>query len=121
VVEDIPMNLALTIRLLADLGHHADKAANGRECLQLVQQQPYDLILMDLHMPVVDGITATREIRRREQVNGSSQRVYISALTANVMQRERDACLAAGMDNILAKPLQPEALRTLLGKIRRSA
>ncbi len=120
VVEDIPMNQALTIRLLADLGHHADKADNGQECLHLMQQQSYDLILMDLHMPLVDGITATREIRRREQINGGSQRVHISALTANVMQREREASLAAGMDHILAKPIRSEDLRALLSKLRRS-
>jgi two-component system, sensor histidine kinase len=118
VVEDIPMNQALTLRLLSDFGHRAERAANGRECLQLVQQQTYDLILMDLHMPVIDGITATREIRQRERLNASRRRTFICALTANVMQRDRDACVAAGMDHMLSKPLQVDALRAVLEKIR---
>jgi signal transduction histidine kinase/L-asparagine transporter-like permease/ActR/RegA family two-component response regulator len=117
VVEDISMNQALTLRLLADLGQHADKAVNGLECLQLAREKSYDLILMDLHMPIADGLTATREIRKLEQVEGGRRPAFICALTANVMQRDREGCVAAGMDDILSKPLRMAELRAVLMKV----
>ena len=118
VVEDVLMNQVLTLRLLSDLGHRADKADNGRECLQLLQEKTYDLILMDLRMPGIDGIMATREIRRREQLGGHQPRAFICALTANVMTRDREACLAAGMDDLLPKPLRMDDLAAVLQRCR---
>ena len=118
VVEDIPMNQVLTLRLLSDFGHRADKASNGRECLEQMRENPYDLVLMDLHMPEVDGFMATREIRRREKSGARHGRTFICALTANVMKRDRDACMEVGMDHILSKPLRADDLAEVLRKIQ---
>ena len=120
VVEDIPMNQVLTLRLLADFGHRADKASNGRECLDQLQGNYYDLIFMDLHMPEVDGFMATREIRRREKSGRRGDRTFICALTANVMKRDREACMEVGMDHILAKPLRVDDLAEVLGRFQPS-
>ncbi|MEI8312615.1 MAG: ATP-binding protein, partial [Verrucomicrobiota bacterium] len=118
VVEDIPMNQVLTLRLLSDFGHRADKASNGRECLDQMRGKFYDLIFMDLHMPEVDGFMATQEIRRREKSGRDQARTFICALTANVMKRDRDACMDVGMDHILAKPLRVEDLAEVLQKVQ---
>ncbi|MCX6969130.1 MAG: amino acid permease [Verrucomicrobia bacterium] len=118
VVEDIPMNQVLTLRLLSDFGHRADKAANGRECLEQTRKNAYDIIFMDLHMPEVDGFMATREIRRREKSGSKNARTFICALTANVMKRDRDACMDVGMDHILSKPLRVEDLAEVLQRVR---
>jgi len=118
VVEDIPMNQVLTLRLLSDYGYRADKASNGRECLEQMRNNHYDLILMDLHMPEVDGFMATREIRRREKSGKRQDRTFICALTANVMKRDRDACMEVGMDHILSKPLRTDDLAEVLRRLR---
>jgi signal transduction histidine kinase/CheY-like chemotaxis protein/amino acid transporter len=118
VVEDIPMNQVLTLRMLAEMGYKVDKVDNGRECLDLLRTSTYDLIFMDLHMPEIDGISATREIRRREQENHRLKRTFICALTANVMAKSREACFEAGMDDILAKPLRSDELRALLTRFQ---
>ena len=118
VVEDIPMNQVLTLRLLSDFGHRADKAANGRECLEKMRENDYDLILMDLHMPEVDGFMATREIRRREKASGRGDHTFICALTANVMKRDRDSCMDVGMDHILSKPLREDDLAEVLQRVQ---
>ena len=114
------MNQVLTLRLLADFGHRADKASNGRECLDQLQGNYYDLIFMDLHMPEVDGFMATREIRRREKSGRRGDRTFICALTANVMKRDREACMEVGMDHILAKPLRVDDLAEVLGRFQPS-
>ena len=118
VVEDIPMNQVLTLRLLSDFGHCADKASNGRECLEKERERHYDLIFMDLHMPEVDGFMATREIRRRENSGNRPGRTFICALTANVMKRERDACMDVGMDHILSKPIRRDDLAEVLQRLQ---
>ncbi len=120
VVEDVPMNQVLTLRMLAEMGYRADKINNGRECLDLLQTQAYDLIFMDLHMPEIDGLSATREIRRREMENPTLSRTYICALTANVMTKSRTACVDAGMDEILAKPLRTNELRAVLNHFQKN-
>ena len=117
VVEDIPMNQVLTLRMLAEMGYRADKVNNGRECLDLLRTEKYDLIFMDLHMPEIDGISATREIRRRERDNPDLSRTFICALTANVMTRNREDCFEAGMDDILPKPLRTDELRSVLNRL----
>ncbi len=116
LVEDIAVNQALTIRMLADLGYQADTARDGEECLRRFDERTYDLIFMDLHMPRMDGYTATSEIRRRESTEARRTRAHICALTANLLPRNREACLEVGMDDILAKPLRPEALREALAR-----
>jgi CheY-like chemotaxis protein len=114
LVEDIAVNRVLTLRMLGVLGCSADSVSNGRECLDVIKHKTYDLILMDLHMPEMDGFTAAREIRRLGRFNPTEPRPYICALTANVMSRDRAACTEAEMDDFLAKPMRLEELRTVL-------
>lgn len=112
VVEDIPANKALTLRMLAELGITAESASNGRECLDALQRKSYQVIFMDLHMPEMDGYAATREIRLNEKAD--SPRIHICALTANVMPKDRQNCIASGMDDILSKPLNMPELKAAL-------
>jgi signal transduction histidine kinase/CheY-like chemotaxis protein len=102
LVEDNEINQRVAVRQLERLGFQPQTAANGREALAAVERSHYDLILMDLQMPVMDGFEATVELRRRE--GNSGQRVPIVAMTANALDEDREACLAAGMDDHLAKP-----------------
>ena len=88
-------------------------AENGRLAIEAMNSRTYDAVLMDCQMPVMDGLTATGEIRRREQRTGAA-RVPIIALTANAMEGDRDRCLAAGMDDFLSKPFTQHQLATLL-------
>jgi len=115
LVEDIELNRALTLAMLAEFGCEADVASDGKEALKFFEARPYDLILMDLRMPIMDGLDATREIRRRERSNGTTP-VQICALTANLMPQDREACFAAGMNDILAKPLRREMLGAALAR-----
>jgi signal transduction histidine kinase/amino acid transporter/ActR/RegA family two-component response regulator len=117
VVEDIEVNLALTVRMLNELGLQAEVAQDGEECLQKVDDANlYDIIFMDLRMPRMDGIAATREIRRRERARGVPRGAYICALTANLFARDREACMEAGMNDILAKPLRRDDLVAVLAR-----
>jgi CheY-like chemotaxis protein len=96
--------------MLRDLGCEIRLADNGREALNAMRTQAFDLVLMDCQMPVLDGIEATRRIRALER----GARVPIVALTANAFGADRDACLAAGMDDFIAKPFKtPELVATL--------
>ena len=97
--------------MLERLGYRADVAANGVEVLETLARQPYDVVLMDVQMPEMDGLEATRRICEQWS---TAQRPRIIAMTANVMQEDRDACLAAGMDDYLGKPMQKEALQEAL-------
>jgi len=117
VVEDIEANQTLTKRMLTELGHHADVAINGEDCLHKLDHGKYDFILMDLHMPVMDGYTATREIRRREQAANVAKTIHICALTANLLARDREACRAAGMNDFLGKPMRLAELRAALARM----
>ncbi len=107
VAEDNVVNQKVALRILKRLGYRADVAANGLEVLQSLRRQPYDVILMDVQMPEMDGLEATRKIR--EQMAPESQ-PYIIALTANAMQGDRERCLDAGTDAYLAKPVDVRAL-----------
>jgi two-component system, sensor histidine kinase and response regulator len=111
VAEDNKINQEVAKHTLKKLGHRADVAANGNEAVAALQQIPYDLVLMDCQMPELDGYEATRAIRRGE---GSARHVPIIAMTANAMPGDRERCLAAGMDDYIAKPFQLEALRAVL-------
>ena len=114
LVEDNPVNQQLAIRLLEKWGHHIVLAVNGREAVDMVTAGArFDLVLMDMQMPVLGGIAATREIRAFEADTGAP-RLRIVAMTANAMQSDRDACLAAGMDDYLAKPIQKDELAARL-------
>ena len=113
VAEDNVINQRLTLHLLAKFGYRADVVANGEEAVAAVQRQPYDLVLMDVMMPVMDGCEATRQIHRR-----ISEPPRVVAMTANALDGDREECTAAGMDDYLGKPIAPEALALAL---RRSA
>ena len=104
VVEDNPINQKLVVRILQNAGHSVATANNGEEALAAVAREDFDLVLMDVQMPVMDGFEATAEIRRREQ--GAGRRLPIVALTAHAMPGDREKCLEAGMDAYVAKPIQ---------------
>lgn len=121
VVEDNRLNRRLAGMMLQKLGHHAEFAENGVEALARLEQEKFDLILMDLQMPELDGFATTREIRRRETAAGPADRkpVPIIALTANAETEEKRRCLAAGMDDFLTKPLDMAKFRDSLSRIHR--
>ena len=108
VAEDEPANRALALRMLGRLGYRADIAADGLEALERIRQQTYDLVLMDVMMPELDGLEVTRRLRR-ELPQDCQPRVV--ALTARALRHDREACFAAGMDGYLPKPVRIEALR----------
>jgi CheY-like chemotaxis protein len=112
LAEDNPTNQKLATIILARLGYTADTAANGLEALQAVERQPYDVVLMDMQMPEMDGLEATRRIRRELP---DARQPYIIAMTANAMQGDREACLAAGMNDYVRKPIRVEELVGALG------
>jgi len=118
VVEDHALNREVVIRMLERLGYAAEVAVNGREAVELVQRRSLHAILMDCHMPEMDGYTAAREIRRLES-NG--RRIPIIALTANAVAGDRAEALAAGMDEHLVKPVTLEALGAVLRRCSGSA
>jgi CheY-like chemotaxis protein/HPt (histidine-containing phosphotransfer) domain-containing protein len=115
VAEDNAVNQRLTAAQLARFGVHADIVANGVEALTAIAQLPYDLVLMDCQMPEMDGYQATREIRHRETMT-NRRRLPVIAMTANAMAGDRDLCLAAGMDDYIAKPVRIEALAEALAR-----
>jgi CheY-like chemotaxis protein len=111
VAEDNPINQMMMLKMLNKLGHYADIASNGLEVLKALEIQPYDLILMDMQMPEMDGFQATREIRKRWV---SENRPKIIAVTAYALEGDRERCLAAGMDDYISKPVRLDKLRALL-------
>jgi CheY-like chemotaxis protein len=116
IAEDNAVNVQLLTLLLDLMGYRADVAANGAEAIAALRRQPYDVILMDVQMPVMDGIEATRRIQREWQPSG---RPRIIALTAGVMAAEQKACRDVGMDDFLVKPLNRTALAESLARCKR--
>jgi PAS domain S-box-containing protein len=108
VAEDSPVNLKLIVRLLEKRGNKVVKAANGREVLRALERQRFDLILMDVQMPEMDGLECTATIREREK--GTGAHVPIIAMTAHAMKGDRERCLDAGMDAYVSKPVRAEEL-----------
>jgi CheY-like chemotaxis protein len=113
VVEDNLVNQRLAEECLRHLGTSCSIAENGQEAVALAASGEFDLILMDIHMPIMDGITATRAIRAR----ASRKRPYIAALTAFALPGDRERCLQAGMDDYLTKPCKVEVLAGVLAKV----
>ena len=113
LAEDNVVNQKLAMRLLKQMGYDADLAVDGREAIDAIERETYDVVLMDVQMPEMDGLAATREIVRR----WSTERPSIVAMTANAMQGDRDACLSAGMDDYLTKPIRVDALVEALLKV----
>ncbi|MDI1336786.1 MAG: response regulator [Lacunisphaera sp.] len=116
LAEDNPVNLKVSLHQLRSLGCRADVAATGAEVIEALQRQPYDVILLDLHMPVMDGLEAARQIRR--DYPDHATRPWLIALTANTMPGDRDKCLAAGMDDYLPKPIKVAELAAALARAR---
>jgi signal transduction histidine kinase/CheY-like chemotaxis protein/HPt (histidine-containing phosphotransfer) domain-containing protein len=113
LVEDNPVNLAVARKLLTRLGLHCDSARDGREAVDAVQRNRYDVVLMDCQMPEMDGYEATHEIRVRESVMRRA-RLPVIAMTANAMAGDRERCAEAGMDDYIAKPLDIGQLTAIL-------
>jgi signal transduction histidine kinase/DNA-binding response OmpR family regulator len=112
IAEDNPVNQRLAIRLLEKRGHRVQLAVDGIQVLALLERHHFDLILMDVQMPLMDGVEATLAIRRHEQETGGHIPIY--AVTANAMKGDREHYLAVGMDGYLAKPIRPVELDRLL-------
>lgn len=104
LVEDNPVNQKVGLRFLERLGYRADSAGNGLEAVNILETRSYDLVLMDLQMPEMDGLEASRQIRRRLP---QDRQPKIIALTANALQGDRELCLSAGMDDYITKPVKP--------------
>jgi PAS domain S-box-containing protein len=116
VAEDNRINVMLATALLCKMGHRVDTVANGREAIEALARAPYDLVLMDVHMPEMDGLEATRRIRQAEAAGRRRGRLPVIALTASTLEGDRQVCVEAGMDAFLSKPLNPEALRSVLAR-----
>jgi CheY-like chemotaxis protein/HPt (histidine-containing phosphotransfer) domain-containing protein len=116
--EDNVINQKVAARILTQIGYRCDIAANGREGLEALDRQHYDLVFMDMMMPEMDGLAATRAIRERQK-DGAAHPTYqssilIIAMTAHAQQSDRENCLAAGMDDYLAKPIRPNDVREVI-------
>jgi len=116
VVDDNAINQKVALRLFQQMGYQADVASNGFEAFESVQRKSYDMVFMDVQMPEMDGLEATRRIRAWERSKPEPRRapVTIIAMTANAMQGDREKCIQAGMNDYLPKPVRPEALQKTL-------
>jgi signal transduction histidine kinase/CheY-like chemotaxis protein len=121
LVDDYELNQKLAARLIQRGGYQVEVCSNGQQAVDAVQTAGFDLVLMDMQMPVMDGIEATKRIRELEAQAGSGERIPILALTANVGEEVRNTCLEAGMDGYLPKPIRSAALYELLEKYLPSA
>jgi CheY-like chemotaxis protein len=111
VAEDNPVNQKIALSMLKRIGYSADVAANGIEVLKALERQHYDVVLMDVQMPEMDGFEATRRIR------SSGFKTRIIAVTANALNGDKEACLSEGMDGYISKPIRMEELQEALEKI----
>ncbi|MGV3617275.1 MAG: ATP-binding protein [Fimbriimonas sp.] len=116
VVDDNAVNRKVAARVLQNLGCDVAFAGDGLEALDRIASRPFDLVLMDVQMPVMDGFEATRQLRQRE---GDGWRLPVIAMTANAMPEDREACLASGMDDYIAKPMRRDQLEGTLSKFGR--
>jgi CheY-like chemotaxis protein len=114
LAEDNVVNQKLALRLLQQMGYRADVASNGLEAIESVERQSYDVVLMDVQMPEMDGLEAARRITAQWP---AGRRPRIVAMTANAMQGDRELCLQAGMDDYLTKPIRVEQLVQALGDV----
>jgi signal transduction histidine kinase/HPt (histidine-containing phosphotransfer) domain-containing protein len=120
LVDDNAINQKVAARILHLIGYQPDLAGNGREAIAALDQKIYDLVFMDLMMPEMDGIEATRAIRERQKHSAEhpsyKSRIVIVAMTAHAMQSDRERCVAAGMDDYLSKPVRPADIRGIIEK-----
>ena len=119
-MDDNEINQKVAARILHQIGYQPDMAENGLKALETLDQKAYDLVFMDVMMPEMDGLEATHSIRVRQKDPGSHPnyggRIIIVAMTAHAMQSDREKCLAAGMDDYLAKPIRPADIRGIIEK-----
>jgi PAS domain S-box-containing protein len=116
LAEDNPVNQKLAVRLLEKRGHAVVVAGDGREALQAMEREPFDIVLMDVQMPGMDGLEAVAILRARE--TGTKSHVPVIAMTAHAMKGDRERCLEAGMDGYLSKPIQPRELFEAIDSLR---
>jgi CheY-like chemotaxis protein len=115
LAEDNLVNQKVFLKQLQNLGYQADAVANGQEVLELLDKIPYDLIFMDCQMPILDGLAATKEIRRRPLSSfAKHQQPVVIAITANAMKEDQKICSDAGMDDYLSKPVAKDKLAAML-------
>ena len=117
LAEDNPVNQMVAVKMLGNLGCSVDVASDGVQAVEMSGRFPYDVIFMDVQMPLLDGLEATRRIRQR----GSTPPVHIIAMTANAMAGDRELCLDAGMNDYVSKPITLAALREALDRIALAA
>jgi len=111
LVEDNVVNQKLAVKILEKRGHRVVVAGNGSEALEVISKEKFHVVLMDVQMPVMDGYTATRKIRKWEaKLSTSETHIPIIAMTAHAMKGDREKCLAAGMDDYVTKPIKPGTL-----------
>jgi CheY-like chemotaxis protein len=115
LAEDNPINQRLMTKMLEKMGHHVTLVENGKAVVDRAERDRFDLVLMDVQMPELDGLEATRQIRQREQTSGFH--LPIVALTAHAMKGDRERCLESGMDGYLAKPVRWSELRAVIGQV----
>ncbi|MBT8370058.1 MAG: response regulator, partial [Deltaproteobacteria bacterium] len=113
LAEDNELNQKMAVRLLEKLGHSVAVVGNGKEAIKLIGQRDFDVVLMDVQMPVMDGFAATQKIRKSKP---ETRNITIIAMTAHARKQDRDRCLEAGMDDYIAKPIDPEELDTVVQK-----
>jgi signal transduction histidine kinase/HPt (histidine-containing phosphotransfer) domain-containing protein len=119
LVDDNAINQKVAVRILQQLGYQPEVASNGRLAVEAIENQPFDLVFMDVMMPEMDGLEATRVIRERQLAGGGNNfqsRIIIIAMTAHAMQGDREKCIAAGMDDYLPKPVRPKDVREMIGR-----
>jgi CheY-like chemotaxis protein len=114
LVEDNIVNQRVALRLLEKMGYRADMASNGVDALEMLRRYAYDVVLMDVQMPDMDGIEATQHIREQWE---RAEQPYIIAMTAHAMEGDRQLCLAAGMDDYIGKPVRLEELVEKLSRV----
>ena len=111
IAEDNIVNQKVAMGVLLQFGYRTDLVVSGKEAVEAAERQKYDLLFMDIQMPDMDGLEATRVICSRTSPSG---RPYIVAMTANAMKEDRELCLAAGMDDYLSKPIRPEEVKATI-------
>jgi len=118
LTEDNLVNQRLALRLLRKMGHQVAVAQTGREALNALRLEKFNLVLMDVQMPEMDGFEATKEIRNSEQ--GLQEHVPVIAMTAHAMSGDHESCLKAGMDDYIAKPINREELRQVIERVMKA-
>jgi CheY-like chemotaxis protein len=117
LAEDNGINQRIASLIFGQMGMRFDVASNGKDALEMAKKKSYDIVLMDIKMPVMDGLAATREIRAFEKESGVEVPAYIVALTASEVLDSRNVCKEAGMDEFMEKPIKEPLLRELFFRV----